>query len=145
MLPARASWLVAALLVLACAPACADPPVAADAEAGKKAEPEPAKAEPAEPADPKALTPEDQALIDSDPATLTPEQRRKRAYALRKKIMQNPDSEAAKALEEARRAAEAGEIDFKGQQPGKPADNGVVIPAPEFLKNQDQSVGKPAE
>lgn len=141
---ARASTLVAALLTsaLACVLACvADPPAATDADAAKQAEPEPA---PSKPADPNALTPEEEALIAADTSTLTPEQRKKRAYALRKRIMQNPDSEAAKALEEARRAAEAGEIQIPGQ-PAKPADNGVVIPLPDHLKNQDQSVGKPAE
>jgi hypothetical protein len=137
MLPARAPWLVAALLTLA----CADPPADTDAKSEKQVEAAP---EPAEPVDPKALTAEEQALIDADPATLTPEHRRARAYALRKKIMQNPDSEAAKALEEARQAALAGEIELPGQEK-KPADNGVVIPAPEFLKNQDQSHGQPAQ
>jgi hypothetical protein len=136
---ARASTLVAALFALACA---ADPPSDANADAAKQAKPEPPPA-PA-PANPNALTPEEEALIAADTSTLTPEQRKKRAYALRKKIMQNPDSEAAKALEEARRAAEAGEIQVPGQ-PAQPADNGLVIPLPDHLKNQDQSVGKPAE
>jgi hypothetical protein len=134
----RASTLVAALLTLGCV---ADPPAATEAGSAKQAEAAPA---PSPPVDPKALTPEEEALIAADTSTLTPEQRRKRGYALRKKIMQNPDSEAAKALEEARKAAEAGEIEMPGQ-PAKPADNGVVIPAPDFLKNQDQSHGKPAE
>lgn len=133
----RAS-LVAALLTFACV---ADPPAADDKAVAKQPEAEEA---PSKPVDPKALTPEEEALIVADTATLTPEQRRKRGYALRKKIMQNPDSEAAKALEEARKAAEAGQIELAGQ-PEKPADNGVVIPAPEFLQNQDQSYGKPAE
>lgn len=142
MTPARASTLVAALLTLACV---ADPPAAVETDGAKQKQKQ-AEAEPAPtpPVDPKALTPEEEALIAAEPSTLTPEQRRQRGYALRKKIMQNPDSEAAKALEEAARAAAAGEIEIPGQ-PAKPADNGVVIPAPEFLKNQDQSYGKPAE
>ena len=140
MTSTRAPWLVAALLTFAgLMPACGDPPVAADADTATKAEP---KAEPEKPADPNAFTAEDQALIDADPKTLTVEQRRARGQALRKKIMQNPDSEGAKALEEARQAALAGEIDVPGQPP-KPKDEGVVIPAPEFLKNQDQTYGKP--
>lgn len=49
-------------------------------------------------------------LINSDPATLTPEKRRERAFALRRKIMQNPDSPAARQLESIRRAVEAGEM-----------------------------------
>jgi hypothetical protein len=140
MTSARASTLVAALLLFACV---ADPPAATDADASVEKQ---AKAEPppAPPVDPNALTPEEEALIAADVTTLDTDQRRKRGYALRKKIMQNPESEAAKALLEAARAAEAGEIEIPGQ-PAKPADNGVVIPAPEFLKNQDQTYGKPAE
>lgn len=137
----RASLLVAAV-TLASALACvADPPAPTNAGTTKQAEAEPAA--PPTPVDPKALTPEEEALIAADPSTLTPEDRRKRGYALRKKIMQNPDSEAAKALEEARKAAEAGLIENPG--PAKPGDNGVVIPAPDHLKNQDQSYGKPAQ
>jgi hypothetical protein len=135
MFSARASTLLAALLMVGC---FVDPPAAvAEKQADPQPQPEPA---PQKPADPNALTPEEEALIAQKPADLTPEQRVKRAHALRKKIMQNPDSEAAKALEDARRAAEAGEINI----PGKP-DNGLVIPLPDHLKNQDQSVGKPAE
>jgi hypothetical protein len=140
MTSTRAPWLVATLLTFA----CGGQPVAADAAKNAEAKPEPAApAEPEKPADPNSLTPEEQRLIDTDPAALTPDERRKRGYALRKKIMQNPDSEAAKALEEARQAALAGEIDVPGELENKPADNGVVIPAPDFLKNQDQSYGKP--
>jgi hypothetical protein len=147
MLPVRATSLVAALLFnlagmvgMACV---ADPPAPTQASPEKQA-----AAEPAAPVDPKALTPEEQALLDADPKTLTPEQNRKRGYALRKKIMQNPDSEAAKALEEARKAVESGELVIP--PPGQPteqppADGGVVIPAPDFLKNQDQTYGKPAQ
>ena len=64
--------------------------------------------------------------------------------------MQNPDSEAAKALEDARKAIESGELVIT--PPGQPqpeqqaaGDGGVVIPAPDFLKNQDQTYGKPAQ
>jgi uncharacterized protein YciW len=137
--------LVAALLTFACGvePPGADASVAKQAEADPKAE---GKAEPAasEPANPNALTPEEEALIAADVTTLSPEDRRKRGYALRKKIMQNPDSEAAKALEEARKAAEAGEIVLPGQEK-KPVDNGVYIPAPEFMQKQDASHGEPSK
>jgi hypothetical protein len=74
----------------------------------------PAKAEEAKPAVPE-LTEEDKRLISADPATLTPEERRKRAYSLRRKIMQNPDSPTAQMLEDLRRAAENGEL----KPPGK--------------------------
>lgn len=129
-------------LALTLAACTVDPPSQTEpgtqAVAQPAAQPEAPKPEIA-PADPKQLTAEEIALIEADPATLTPEQRRARGYALRKKIMQNPESESAKAIEEARQAAMAGELEV----PGKPADNGVVIPAPDYLKNQDQSYGKP--
>ena len=57
------------------------------------------------------LSEEDLRIINADPATLTPEERRKRPFALRRKIMQNPDSPAAKSLEDLRKAIEAGEIE----------------------------------
>jgi hypothetical protein len=63
-----------------------------------------------------ALTEEDERLIAADPKTLTPEERRKRAYALRRKIMQNPDSPTAQMLEDLRRATENGEL----KPPGTP-------------------------
>ena len=82
-----------------------------------KTEPAPAEAEPAATPDeappPKKaepLTDEEIALIETDPAELTPEMRRKRAFALRKKIMQNPDSPAARNLEDIRRKVESGEL-----------------------------------
>ena len=71
----------------------------------KKAELEASRPEPAGP-----LTPEEEALIAADPKDLSIEDRRKRAYALRKKIMQNPDSAQAQELERIRKAVEAGEI-----------------------------------
>ena len=88
----------------------------ADPKVEAKAEPQPA-AEDAKDAKAEVpvLTAEDERLIAADPKTLTVEERRKRAYAMRRKIMQNPDSETAKMLEDLRRAAENGEI-----QPGGP-------------------------
>ncbi len=56
------------------------------------------------------LTEEEQRLIDTDPKELSKEDRRKRAFALRKKIMQNPDSPQARELERIRKAVEAGEV-----------------------------------
>ncbi len=56
------------------------------------------------------LTEEEQRLIDTDPKDLSKEERRKRAFALRKKIMQNPDSPQARELERIRKAVESGEV-----------------------------------
>ena len=81
-------------------PARAVPPSDIDV---KKAELEAAHA-------PAPLTAEEQRLIDADPKDLTQEERRKRAFALRKKIMQNPDSPAAQQLESIRKGVESGEI-----------------------------------
>jgi hypothetical protein len=136
-------FVVAAVLLLPLA--CADPPADKAEQQGdaKQAQAEPTEKEatptaaPA-PANPNELTADEIALIEADPKTLTPEQNRKRAFALRKKVMQDPDSPAAQALEEAREAALAGQVDGS-----KPEDNGVVIPTPDYLK--DQSYGKPAE
>ncbi|MBL4688526.1 MAG: hypothetical protein JKY37_28310 [Nannocystaceae bacterium] len=67
------------------------------------------------------LTPMDfaDALIDME--TATPAQRRKRAFARRKLIMNNPDSPAARALNDIAAAQRAGELD------GRPKDGGVVF------------------
>jgi cytochrome P450 len=56
------------------------------------------------------FTEEDQKLIDTDPETLSPEMQRRRSIALRRKIMQNPDSPQAKAILEGAKAIERGEI-----------------------------------
>ena len=102
--------LVTLLLLVACSKEVAPQSAAKDAPPAKtEPDPDPAVAEPDKPAIPE-LTEEDKRLIAADPKTLSPDERRKRAYALRRKIMQNPDSESAKMLEELRRAAEAGEI-----------------------------------
>lgn len=63
---------------------------------------------------PPPLTEEDLALIAADPKDLTPEMRRKRAYARRRQIMQNPDSPTARALNDLVEAHQAGEIDVNG-------------------------------
>jgi hypothetical protein len=85
---------------------------AADAKAADQATADPGVLKPTGP-----LTQEEKDLIAADPKDLTPELRRKRAYAIRKKIMQNPDSPAARSLEELRRAALAGELDIPGFEP----------------------------
>ncbi|PRQ04675.1 hypothetical protein ENSA5_05890 [Enhygromyxa salina] len=142
----RAMLPLAALLLLplACT-ADADAPAKAGADKQAEAEPEP-EPEQVKPAAPNELTAEELALIEADPKDLGPEQNRKRAHALRKQVMQNPDSPQAKALEEAREAALAGQAGNLGQPAGPTRnENGLVIPAPDHLKNQDQSYGKPAE
>jgi hypothetical protein len=64
------------------------------------------------------LSEEDLALIEADPKTLSPEQRRKRAYALRRKIMQDPDSPAARTLQDLQEAHQAGALQLPGKQGG---------------------------
>jgi hypothetical protein len=150
---------LAALLVLPLA--CVDAPKRADdqsdqsdqadqsAQAKAKSEQLAATPAPAE-SKPKPgsleLSAEELELLDADPKTLSPEQNRKRAYALRKKIMQNPDSPQAQALEEARAAAVGGELTPEQVDPdAKPKDEGLVIELPEHLKDQRVSKGEPAE
>jgi hypothetical protein len=108
----------------------------------RSAEANPAKSEqaPAKPeleANPNELSAEELELIAADPTDLSPEQNRKRAYALRKKVMQNPDSPQAQALEEARAAALSGELTLDQADPEGAAkrDPGVVIELPEHLKD----------
>lgn len=111
----RCGVLGIACVLAACT--CSQPsaPVATKAAA---AEPAPSAAPPA--AGPTAsddapaiptLTEEDQRLIAADPKDLTVEERRKRAFALRRKIMQNPDSPAALMLEDLRKAHGSGELE----------------------------------
>lgn len=64
------------------------------------------------------LTEEELALIAADPKDLTPELRRKRAYARRKQIMQNPDSPTARALNDLAEAHQAGELDVQRKADG---------------------------
>lgn len=116
MIPSRSwRWLGAAVLLAGCSVSSEDP-------APQKVEPTPAPAAEAESPAPAAedapepLTEEELALIAADPADLTVEQRRKRAYARRKKIMQNPDSPTARALKDLAEAHRSGELDVgKGQ------------------------------
>ncbi len=89
------------------------------------------------PAPEPPLTQEELDLIAADPATLTPELRRKRGYALRRKILQNPDSPQARNLEALRLATERGEI-----KPQLPGDSGLVLSAPQ--RNQSLPESTPA-
>ncbi|MFO7562306.1 MAG: hypothetical protein R6X02_06655 [Enhygromyxa sp.] len=144
----RAFASLAALLVLPLGPlGCVEAPqrsASAD-EAPAKAE---QQAKPAtKSADPKQLSPEELELIAADPKDLSPEQRRKRAFALRKQIMQDPDSPQAQALEEARAAVLNGELPPEHVNPEGAAKNdpGLVIELPEHLQDQRVSKDEPAE
>jgi hypothetical protein len=98
--------------------------------------------DPEPPADPNSLSAEELELIAADPKSLTPEQNRKRGFALRKQIMAKPDSPAAKSLEEAREAVLNGELQLPGEEKKDP---GLVIELPEHLKDQRVSKGDPAQ
>ena len=79
------------------------------------------------PAKEPPLTQEEIDLIAADPATLSPELRRKRGYALRRKILQNPDSPSARQLEALRIAAEKGEL--QPHLPDRKGDEGATLHA----------------
>lgn len=83
------------------------------------------------PAKEPPLTQEELDLLAADPATLTPELRRKRAFALRRKILQNPDSPTARQLEALRIAYEKGELQPQLPDSGgdKKPDGGLVLQA----------------
>lgn len=118
-------------LLTAC-PKSPTPDAASTADAdGSKAAKSEATTDPAESeAKPPPLSEEDQRLIALDPAELTPELRRKRAYALRRKAMQNPDSPLARTLEDLKKASQNGELDPNGSAmptftvDGKPPTSG---------------------
>ena len=123
----RIAALFAVGWVAACR--CSDEAPAPVAEPAPPSPPAAATAEPGAPEQPPPLSEEDLRLLAADPATLSPEDRRKRAYALRRKIMQNPDSPTARMLEDLRRAHEAGELEvskpgegahFEARNPGAP-------------------------
>jgi hypothetical protein len=132
-----AALLLLPLPSLACV---ADPPAPADGKQDQAKTEAKQDAPEATPAGKYELTAEEIDLLARDPKTLGPDQNRKRAYALRKKIMQNPDSDAAKALEEARLSALSGQVEIPGQPP---KEKGIVIEAPEYLRNMDQTYDRP--
>jgi hypothetical protein len=99
-------WLAAACTTEAPAPHEVTPGPVAAGEA-------PAPAPQAKADTPPPLTAEELALLAADPKDLTPDQRRKRAYARRKQIMQDPDSPTARALNDLAAAHQAGEIDVE--------------------------------
>ncbi len=112
--------------------ACPKPPTPeAAATAGgansKAADPTPAT-EAAQPPEskPPPLSDEDKRLIALDPSEITPELRRKRAYALRRQAMQDPNSPLARTLDDLQKASQNGEIDPNG---GAASDsNGSAMP-----------------
>lgn len=145
----RASLPLAAVLLmpLACVPA----PERAEADKAEAAKTEAAKpnSKPNSTASTE-LSAEELELIAADSKSLTPEQNRKRAFALRKQIMQNPDSPQAKALEDARASALEGQLtleqvkpDANAPAPAPAPDPGLIIELPEHLQNQDVSFGGP--
>jgi hypothetical protein len=95
----------------------------------------------AEPAGP--LTDEEKRLIAADPKDLSKDERRKRAFALRKKIMQNPDSEQAQTILQGAEAMRRGDveppfpIDGPATEDTDPDKGMMVYPAP--------GMDKPAE
>ncbi|MEZ4452060.1 MAG: hypothetical protein R3B09_21530 [Nannocystaceae bacterium] len=104
----RALLLALVIAGLGCGPGTPAPTPSPVASAPAPEEPAKVEAPPKKPAEP--LTQEELDLIAADPGTLTPAERRQRAFALRKKIMQDPDSKAAKSLERVRQQIESGEI-----------------------------------
>jgi hypothetical protein len=108
-------WIPLALASALLASACSKPPQPQPAakEAPQAAREDAKAAAPAEDAapKPKPLSEEDKRLIAADPKDLTPEMRRKRAYALRRKAMQNPNSPLARTLNDLQKAYQDGEID----------------------------------
>lgn len=115
-------------------------PAAAEAVEAVPAAPEPeAKAAVATP---PPLSEEDLALIAADPATLTPEMRRKRAYARRRQIMQNPDSPTARALNDLVQAHQAGDIDIHG---GKGQGTWLSVPGSKPTSGRPPAGWRPSD
>ncbi len=104
----------------------AAPPSESEPAAVVEPEAKPSEAKPSplsEEAKPPPLSEEDKRLIAMDPADLTPELRRKRAYARRREAMQDPNSPLARTLGDLQKAYENGEIDLGGA--GTPGASGM--------------------
>ena len=65
------------------------------------------------------LTERDLALLAKDPSELTREERIQRAYARRRQIMQDPDSPAARMLQDVADAVRNGELDPGAKKSGQ--------------------------
>ena len=96
------------MVMLALVAGCMDSPTAVPVQAKAASEVEQKVAE--EKPEIPVLTEEDKRLIAADPKSLTPEERRERGYALRRKVMQNPDSPTARALRDMEEAVRSGEV-----------------------------------
>jgi len=110
--------------------ACPKPPTPQAAATAADADSNAAESGTAQPPDsqpkPPPLSDEDKRLIALDPADLTPELRRKRAYARRRQAMQDPNSPLARTLNDLQKASQNGEID---PSVGAAADsNGSAMP-----------------
>jgi hypothetical protein len=120
---------------------CLEPPEPTLVEEAPKADPPAPKVEPVTAATNKGLEPttepltaEEERLIAADPKTLSPEELRLRGHALRKKVMMNPKSDAAQALNDARAAVLAGEVDPLAPEGQVTEDKGLVLQAPPHLR-----------
>lgn len=114
----RPPFLLASLALVAVT-GCPEPaaPAAAPAAAEAEAKVEAPEAEAKDPRIP-TLTQEDLDLLAKDPKDLTPEMRVKRAHARRRQIMQNPDSPAARVLQDLAEAHQAGELELEKGRDG---------------------------
>ncbi len=92
------------------ASAAPPPPAAKPSTPSSETPAAPKEATPAAKPENLELTPDEEALLKRDPKELTPDENRKRGQAARKKILQNPDSPAAKALQELAEKVRRGEI-----------------------------------
>lgn len=103
-------WLLLPALLL-CGASCSKAP--APVKVDERVEAKDANPEPPPPQRPKIepLTEDEERLIAADPRDLSEDDRIKRAYALRKKVMQNPDSPTARMLTDLQNAHENGELE----------------------------------
>jgi hypothetical protein len=148
LLRASSLLLCASAISMISMTACLEPPE--PAKPAKVEEPAKAEAPPAGPLTPETdqglkpttepLTAEEERVIAADPKTLSPDELRMRGHALRKKVMMNPDSDAAKALNDAREAVLSGDVDPNADKASE--DKGLVLQAPPHLR---QPAEKPSE
>ncbi|MFV8754164.1 hypothetical protein ACNOYE_26775 [Nannocystaceae bacterium ST9] len=155
----RASLILLPLASLACIEAPKPSPQQAKSDgSAAKAEPEAAPVGPVTAETDQGLKPttepmtaEELRLIAADPKTLTREESIARGHALRKQIMMKPDSEQAKALNDARAAVLSGAVDPNAPEQAKASaagggDKGLVLQAPPHLmKKESAAPAEPAE
>jgi hypothetical protein len=126
-----------------------EPASQAAVEEAPKAEPPAPAVEPVTAATNKGLQPttepltaEEERLIAADPKTLSTDELRMRGHALRKRVMLNPNSDAAQALNDARAAVLAGEVDPLAPEGQVTEDKGLVLQAPPHLRQPPPSEPK---